>query len=71
MRGHDATCYAISSTSSESFGHRLQARGEVGLGFDWLRVGLALSILFWHSFVLPYGKLLVDDPDAVARLKFL
>jgi len=34
---------------------RLVACKGVGPGFDHLRVGLSLSILFWHSFGISYG----------------
>jgi peptidoglycan/LPS O-acetylase OafA/YrhL len=34
---------------------RLIACKGVGPGFDHLRVGLSLSILFWHSFGISYG----------------
>lgn len=34
---------------------RLIACKGVGPGFDHLRVGLSLSILFWHSFGTSYG----------------
>lgn len=38
-----------------TLGSRLDRFGGVGPGFDFLRVALSLSILFWHSFRLSYG----------------
>lgn len=34
---------------SESFGHR-------AAGFDWLRIGLAVAILFWHAWSSSLGE---------------
>ncbi|QQV76355.1 acyltransferase [Sphingomonas aliaeris] len=38
-----------------TLGKRFDACKGVGPGFDHLRVGLSLAILFWHSFGLAYG----------------
>ncbi|WP_404710603.1 acyltransferase family protein [Sphingomonas sp. MMS24-J13] len=39
-----------------SIGKRLDDLKGIGPGFDHLRVGLALSILTWHSFSISYGQ---------------
>lgn len=38
-----------------TFGKRLETFDGIGPGFDHLRIGLAISILSWHSFGLSYG----------------
>jgi peptidoglycan/LPS O-acetylase OafA/YrhL len=38
-----------------TLGKRLDEFKGIGPGFDHLRVGLSLAILFWHSFGLSYG----------------
>jgi peptidoglycan/LPS O-acetylase OafA/YrhL len=40
---------------AQTLGTRLDEMGGIGPGFDHLRVGLALSILLWHSFSISYG----------------
>ncbi len=46
---------AAEPKSRESLGDRLIHFGGVGPGFDHLRIGLSLCILFWHSFSNSYG----------------
>jgi peptidoglycan/LPS O-acetylase OafA/YrhL len=41
--------------ASRSVGTVLEKNKGIGPGFDQLRVGLSLSILFWHSFGMNYG----------------
>lgn len=41
---------------TKSLGARLQELRGIGPGFDHLRIGLALSILTWHSFSISYGQ---------------
>jgi len=40
----------------QSIGERLTELKGIGPGFDHLRIGLALSILTWHSFSISYGQ---------------
>ena len=40
----------------KSIGQRLDELKGIGPGFDHLRIGLALSILTWHSFSISYGQ---------------
>jgi peptidoglycan/LPS O-acetylase OafA/YrhL len=60
----------INRSTRRTLGQQLAANSEIGPGFDWLRIGLSLSILFWHSFVLAYGSVLLTDPTAIHRLAF-
>ena len=39
-----------------SLGQRLETLRGIGPGFDHLRIGLALSILTWHSVSISYGQ---------------
>jgi peptidoglycan/LPS O-acetylase OafA/YrhL len=39
-----------------SIGDRLDANKGIGVGFDSLRVALALGVVLWHSFPIVYGK---------------
>ena len=42
-------------TSTLSVSNRMMATGEATSGFDYLRIALAIAVLFWHSFVVLYG----------------
>ncbi|MBW8743927.1 MAG: acyltransferase [Sphingomonas sp.] len=46
----------MSEGTGISLGKRLSDLKGIGPGFDHLRVGLALSILTWHSFSISYGQ---------------
>ena len=48
-----------------TLGKRLDTYGGIGPGFDHLRIGLAVSILSWHSFGLSYGAEWVKTVPAV------
>lgn len=47
-------------TSSEggarTIGQRVAETGGRTTGFDYLRIGLALAVMVWHSFPISYGK---------------
>ena len=53
----------------ETLGSRLAARDGIGPGFDHLRVGLSLAILFWHSFGISYGIAWTRSDPTVAMLR--
>ena len=42
-------------SAGSSLGSRLSDYNGRGPGFDHIRIGLSLSILFWHSFSISYG----------------
>ena len=67
----DLTRRANLPIASETLGQRLEARKGIGPGFDHLRIGLALTILFWHCFVLAYGPVLATNPTYVHRLTII
>jgi peptidoglycan/LPS O-acetylase OafA/YrhL len=46
----------LSGGTPISLGRRLEEVNGIGPSFDHLRIGLALSILFWHSFGICYGQ---------------
>jgi peptidoglycan/LPS O-acetylase OafA/YrhL len=46
----------MGNSTGVSLGQRLSDLKGIGPGFDHLRVGLALSILTWHSFSISYGQ---------------
>lgn len=48
-----------------SIGTVLESRGGIGPGFDMLRVGLAFSVVGWHSFYIAQG-----EPHPLADLHF-
>lgn len=41
---------------SETIGSRLERTGGVSTGFDYLRIGLSLAVLSWHSVGTSYGS---------------
>jgi peptidoglycan/LPS O-acetylase OafA/YrhL len=53
-------------TASGSLKEKLEAAGNRPSGFDYLRIILAVSVLFWHSFGISYGRewtdTVVDSP---------
>lgn len=44
-----------------SLGNKLDVNQGVGPGFDILRLGLAISIVFWHSFVITPSGIIPDE----------
>lgn len=56
---------------SLTLGERLAIRNGIGPGFDHLRIGLALTILFWHCFVLVYGSALTFNKSYVHNLALI
>jgi peptidoglycan/LPS O-acetylase OafA/YrhL len=46
-----------------TLGARLDANKGIGPGFDHLRIGLSLAVLFWHSFGLNYGITWTHGPQ--------
>lgn len=59
-----------SRATTESLGQRLDHFNGVGPGFDHLRIGLSLLILFWHSFSNSYGMAyeLPGSPELLGSL---
>lgn len=55
MSGAASEHFPVATSRLPTLGSRLDALKGIGPGFDHLRVGLSLSILFWHSFGLSYG----------------
>jgi len=40
--------------------HQMRSVGAATAGFDYLRIGLALSVLAWHSIILSTGSTALD-----------
>lgn len=57
---------ALNEILMPSIGTVLARRRGIGPGFDMLRVGLAFSVVGWHSFHIAQG-----EPHALANLHFL
>jgi peptidoglycan/LPS O-acetylase OafA/YrhL len=65
-----------SSVCSRIFGDRtildeVQKRNGVTAGFDYLRLGLALAVLVWHSIILTSGSLAVYQALWSGPFRFL
>jgi peptidoglycan/LPS O-acetylase OafA/YrhL len=55
----------LKKTLMPSIGTVLESRKGVGPGFDMLRIGLAFSVVGWHSFHIAQG-----EPNSVESLPF-
>jgi peptidoglycan/LPS O-acetylase OafA/YrhL len=56
---------------SSSFEDRLDASNNRPSGFDYLRIGLAMSIIVWHSFGVPYGMAWAAQAADIPIVKIL